>query len=121
MLGVDNREGGEAVAGMAKTSKTINLNKCLDFRHRQLLCESLPGRENDESLDIRLNISGLRWIDVFTISAIFKLHEALKKRGSQLSIRGCSEEVYGAILYLGLDKLMSISREPTRGPKGSTL
>jgi len=99
------------MAVMGKPLNAITLKKCLDFRHRQLLSDRLPFDETDG--DIVLDLSSLNWINVFTISAILKLHEQLHSRGSQLCIRGCGEEVFGAFLYLGLDKLIDISRLPT--------
>ena len=119
MVGVENTPGDMTV--MKRTLKIITLSKCLDFRHRQLLDERLSlFREAGEYPDIILNLSTLKWINVFTISAILNLHEKLQNRGRHLGIRGCREEVYGAFIYLGLDKLMNISPEPTRDPTAST-
>jgi anti-anti-sigma factor len=91
-------------------SSAITLTKCLDFRHRHLLAENLPALGQEEYSELVLNISSLKWINVFTISAILKLHDTLQKRGSTLRIRGCSEEVHQALLYLGLDKLIHIEK-----------
>ena len=81
-----------------KPLRAITLDKCIDFRHRQILADRLSLGACEDCPDVVLNISSLRWINVFTISAILKLHEHLRGRGRRLYIRGCSEEVHGAFL-----------------------
>lgn len=98
------------MAVVRETLHSITLKKCLDFRHRQLLNERLSVEQAVG--DIELDLSDLGWINVFTISAILKLHERLRRRKRQLRIRGCNEEVFSAFHYLGLDKLIDISRLP---------
>jgi anti-anti-sigma factor len=108
---------GGVVVAAANTAKkpaanqnALTLKKCLDFHHRWLLEENLANIDRNGCREIVLDISSLKWINVFTISALLKLHEKLRRDGKNLRVVGCGKEVYGALAYLGLDKLIRLEK-----------
>jgi anti-anti-sigma regulatory factor len=98
----------EGAAGGPGPERTIQMRRCLEFPERHGLAEKGARMELEGLVGLALDLSQLERINVVTISAILHLHEMLEVRGKTLRISGCCRQVFEALRYLGLHRLMPL-------------
>jgi anti-anti-sigma factor len=86
----------------------IVLNRCLDLRERNVLSEAWVSWGEPSPQTVFLDLSRLERINVVTVSAMLRLHELLSKNDRSLRLCGLRSEVYEALHYLGLHRLIPV-------------
>jgi anti-anti-sigma regulatory factor len=98
----------ERAAGGRPPERTIQMRRCLEFPERHGLAEKVAQIDLEGLSGLALDLSQLEHVNVVTISAILHLHEMLDSHGKALRICGCCRQVFEALRYLGLHRLMPL-------------
>jgi anti-sigma B factor antagonist len=102
-----------------ESGPVVSLSGESDVSTVGLLRDALDGQIAGGALHITVDVSGLRFADSASISALLRAHRRLRDRGGALELAFPQPTVARVLVLLGADQVLTVRMRADAGPAGS--